>query len=306
VADLGAAPGTHINVGDFKMHMQIQGTGTPTVVFEAALSGSSLDWHYVNQAVSSKTRTVAYDRAGHGWSTRSRNRREPEQIVEELKDGLTTAGIEPPYILVGHSLGAMHTRLYARKYPDDVIGMVLLDPAHIEMFARLPEPIGQMHVMNRRVMRLYALMARFGAGGVLRGMTPKAISTLPAKVGQQIREMNGSADYWATVAQENRRSKKYTRRPSLIEDTIGDLPLTVLTAGASFDPGGLPPEFPIEEVNTTWRELQAEIAAISTDSEHEIIEGASHLTLLYEPHFAMQVANYVVEMVEGLRVRHTL
>ena len=112
------------------------GIGSPTVVFEAGLGNGKRTWGAVFNAVSAVTRAVAYDRAGYGQSESSDQSRDGLQIVLELRAMLATEGIAPPYVLVGHSLGGTIMKLYAKTYPDDVAGVVLVDARHAEFTQR--------------------------------------------------------------------------------------------------------------------------------------------------------------------------
>jgi pimeloyl-ACP methyl ester carboxylesterase len=121
------APGQLIDVGGYRLHIQCVGTGSPTVVLDAGLGGSSLDWNLVQSELGSTTRVCAYDRAGMGWSDPSPQPRTPREIADELHTLLTNAGIAGPYVLVGHSLGGKNVRLFTIAHPDQVAAMVLVD-----------------------------------------------------------------------------------------------------------------------------------------------------------------------------------
>ena len=112
------------------------GRGTPTVVFEAGLGHGKRTWGPVFGAISAVTRAVAYDRAGYGQSERSSISRDGLQIVLELRALLKTERIPPPYVLVGHSLGGTYMKLFARMFPGEVVGMVLVDARHAEFTQR--------------------------------------------------------------------------------------------------------------------------------------------------------------------------
>src|SRR5690349_15455065 len=99
------APGQLVDVGGYRLHIQCVGTGSPTVVLDAGLGGSSLDWSLVQAAIGQTTRVCAYDRAGMGWSESGPAPRTPAQIAGELHTLLGNAGIAGPYVLVAHSLG---------------------------------------------------------------------------------------------------------------------------------------------------------------------------------------------------------
>jgi pimeloyl-ACP methyl ester carboxylesterase len=72
--------------------------------------------------------TVAYDRCGLGWSSAPISERTPTQVAAELRATLLTAGIQPPYILVGHSFGGLVMQRFALDYPAETAGVLLLDP----------------------------------------------------------------------------------------------------------------------------------------------------------------------------------
>src|SRR3712207_6165744 len=116
-----------VEVGGFRLHIQCIGTGSPTVVLDAGLSGSSLDWNLVQPELGRTTRVCAYDRAGMGWSDPGPQPRTPRQIAGELHTLLTNAGIAGPYVLVGHSLAGKNVRLFTIAHPEQVAGMVLVD-----------------------------------------------------------------------------------------------------------------------------------------------------------------------------------
>ncbi len=129
---LPPAPGGLIDVGGHRLHLHCQGVDGPPVVFDAALGASSLSWTYVLPEVAAFARACAFDRAGFGWSDAGPLPRTTGRIVEELRALLASAAVPPPYILVGHSFGGLTARLFLQRFPQDVAGLVLLDPAYPE------------------------------------------------------------------------------------------------------------------------------------------------------------------------------
>jgi pimeloyl-ACP methyl ester carboxylesterase len=120
-------PGRLVDIGGRHLHLQCVGAGGPTVVFESGHAGTSIDWALVQRQLGGAVRSCAYDRAGAGWSDAGPLPRTPERIVADLRALLIAAGEPSPYILVSHSLGERYVRLFAETYPDDVIGLVLVD-----------------------------------------------------------------------------------------------------------------------------------------------------------------------------------
>src|SRR5215212_6780677 len=106
-------PGEMVDVGGYSLHINCTGQGSPTVVLDSGLGDFSADWVRVQRQVSSTTRVCAYDRAGIGWSEMGPDPRNARQITGELHTLLGKAGIEGPYVLVGHSLGGISMLTYA-------------------------------------------------------------------------------------------------------------------------------------------------------------------------------------------------
>lgn len=102
--------------------------GDATVVFENGAGAPLEMWGKVQPDVSQFARTVSYDRAGIGLSDEGPRPRDGRHIAVDLRRALLTAGIAPPYILVGASFGGPYVRIFAGMYPDDVAGIVLVDP----------------------------------------------------------------------------------------------------------------------------------------------------------------------------------
>lgn len=124
---------SHVDAGGQTLRMLLAGSGDPTVVFEAG-AGSSLEtWTRVQPEVSKFAGTISYDRAGNGLSKRGATPRDGRRIATELHTALHNAHASPPYVLVGHSLGGPYIRVFAGMFPDEVAGMVLVDPTQEEL-----------------------------------------------------------------------------------------------------------------------------------------------------------------------------
>jgi pimeloyl-ACP methyl ester carboxylesterase len=147
-------PFTRVEVDGRAIRLQVTGTGEPTVVFENGHGAPLETWGKVQPAVSAFARTVAYDRKlddGHA-------------AAAELREALRRANVSPPFVLVGHSRGGLHARIFAGMYPGEVAGMVLVDPTHVEE-ARSAWPV---------------LAAQAGASAVPAGIPVTLISAMGA------------------------------------------------------------------------------------------------------------------------------
>ena len=122
-------PGSLIDVGGHQLHIYCTGEGAPAVVLEASASGMSAAWGLVQPEVARVTQVCSYDRAGLGWSEAGDRPYDPGRVPDELHALLRAAGVPPPYVLSGHSLGASFMRGFASRYAGEVAGLVEIDPA---------------------------------------------------------------------------------------------------------------------------------------------------------------------------------
>ena len=159
--------GKLVNIGSHQLHIYPTGEGSPTVVFEAGGASWSLDWNLVQTEIAKFTRVCSYDRAGFGWSESGPNPRTSEQIVSELHALLTKAEIEKPYILVGASFGGHTVRLFSKKYPDEVAGIVLLDARHETINSKMPPAWKKLEMSGKRMYQFILLASRIGALNLL-------------------------------------------------------------------------------------------------------------------------------------------
>jgi pimeloyl-ACP methyl ester carboxylesterase len=120
-----------VDAGGHRLHMCVVGDSGPVVVLESGLPGG-LGYQDVRREVGKFARAVAYDRAGMGTSEPGPQPRDAKHVVEDLRTALRNAGLPPPYVLVGQSMGGAYIRVFAADHPDEVSGMVLVDPIHAE------------------------------------------------------------------------------------------------------------------------------------------------------------------------------
>jgi pimeloyl-ACP methyl ester carboxylesterase len=129
----------HLDIGGRVLHVVTSGHGSPAVILEAGSGCWSEHWRAVQEMAGEFTATYSYDRAGHGSSDLS----EPWTLdgwVADLEAWLAAGRVPPPYLLVGHSLGGHIVRVFTARHPAEVLGLVLVDARHEDMFPVLPQP----------------------------------------------------------------------------------------------------------------------------------------------------------------------
>jgi pimeloyl-ACP methyl ester carboxylesterase len=282
-------PGLLVNVDGHPMHLQGRGPDSsgPTVVLEAGMGSFSPNWYWVQQELALRIRSVAYDRAGLGWSRPSRRPRDAQTIAAELRDALREAGLEPPYVLAGHSFGGLPVRAFADLYPELTAGLVLVDASHPDQWVRWPTPHADriLEVSQR-------ILGGFGWFGLLRALhLARGISAgLPARQAAELRAGAALPGFAATEAAQI-RSWSVSRQQLNAAAPLGDLPLAVLAV--SEQPVG-------GELLTA---LQRELAGLTENASFEIVQGASHESVISNREHAQVVANTIEAVVQAARDR---
>ncbi len=195
-----------VDAGGHRLHMLIVGDTGPTVVLESG-GGGGIGWEQVRQEVGRYARVVTYDRAGVGASEPGPQPRTGRQIAVELHTALGNADLSPPYILVGHSMGGPYVRIFAATYPDEVAGLVLVDPTQINAYESMEEIQSWFYEhcpQDWDTVNAYC------------HQTPKALSSLVWMRGLEVKRM---AEFLETVAEPKRSALRREWLATLAESS---------------------------------------------------------------------------------------
>lgn len=284
--------GELIDVGGYRLHLVCLGQGTPTVILDALGDGTSAQWGWVQPQVAPTTRVCAYDRAGRGWSEAGPAPRDGKTIAQELHTLLANAGIEGPKVYVGHSYGGLIARIYSDLYPEDVAGVVLVDPGLPELRTdRMPAETLAHNASDRDFMQIAPWLARLGIFRLV-----GSPSTLPEPQRSYAQMFYGSNELWDSLLAEA-QALPLTDAQVAASGALGDRPLLIL-AGTT---GWVDPNAPTDEARRIYNSLQQELLPLSTNSVFREIDGASHASLVMEEKYANVVAAGIVEVVEAVR-----
>jgi pimeloyl-ACP methyl ester carboxylesterase len=285
-ANTFAMPGQLVDVGGHRLHLSCTGSGSPTVVLEpgAGAMSSSLGW--VTPAVARETRVCVYDRAGHGWSDSADTPQDGAQIATDLHALLHAADVPGPYVLAGHSFGGLYALTFAARYPDEVAGLVLVDstaPAPLPSAATAsPRDAGSYDVMGR-VSGLASITARVG---LVRLYELLVGDGLPPQSHDEVSARSATAGNLRSTIDEYVQAGASAENAAALRD-FGARPLLVLTAGSGSAPG--------------WTEKQNALAALSTNSVHRTIDGATHLDLVEDEQKATATTRAIHDVLASLR-----
>ena len=289
------APGQLVDVGGYNMHINCTGEGGPTVILESGWVESSSTWLLIQPKIAKTTRVCSYDRAGYGWSDPSPHPRTANWMADELHTLLVNANVQGPYVLVGHSLGGMLVRVYAHTYPDEVVGMVLVDSLHEEQYDRLPGAKSSIPDQVRQF-RMLGLLSSTGFMALAPQMIPN--QGFPDEVFAQYKVVWATTGHLPAAAAEiNIMLESIAEVRALHITSFGDLPLSVLSAGLDFQI----PFLSEAENQQYWEEaraMQSELAALSAMSKQTIAEHSGHEIQFDQPDL---VINAILEMVDALR-----
>ena len=122
------APGAIVKTSRGTMHVRQMGCGGPPIIMEAGIAASSLNWSILQPQLAAFAATYSYDRPGFGWSAPSERECTLQEMSDDLHALVTALKITTPYVLVGHSFGALVLRAYAQRFPEELAGIILVDP----------------------------------------------------------------------------------------------------------------------------------------------------------------------------------
>ncbi|SPF07382.1 acetoin dehydrogenase E2 subunit dihydrolipoyllysine-residue acetyltransferase [Streptomyces sp. MA5143a] len=265
------------------VHVITRPGGGPTVLFENGLGYPATMWSWVQRGLPAQTASIAYDRPGIGWSPAQR-RSTALAYPESLRATARSVAAYAPFILVGHSVGGLLTRIFARHFPELVGGMVFVDSAHPAQYVRSP---GQAAALEQLRNDLDQMIVR----GRL-GMPPSWNSTMPLfQLPPDVAQITSKVTFQPRNLRAARRELDVAEREwSAHADELTALgrPVAVISAQQSLakDP--------------VMDELHQELADLSPVNRRVVVPGADHLTVLTHQPFAAHVTDAITWIINEL------
>ncbi|MGB3203377.1 MAG: alpha/beta hydrolase, partial [Crinalium sp.] len=273
-------PGQLIDVGGYKLHLYSIGEGSPTVIFDHTLG--SLGWsnYFVFTEIGKITRVVVCDRAGYGDSETSPKPRTSEEIVQELHTLLTKAEIPQPYVFVGDSFGGYTARLYAHKFPDQVVGMVLTHALHEDTVLNFPISIIMIKIVFLIGFKVTQISAKFGVVRLagLMGLFEffkKELRHFEEADLMRLKISFYSGKHWEAMFREVR---DITTSSEQIKNTgsLNNMPLVIVSVKHFLRRSLLTFFLPLKQVDEAWTKMQPELLKLSSNSKEIVAENSGH------------------------------
>ena len=268
--------GQSINIGGRSINILCSGKGKPAVILDSGAGEPGISWTPVQRELAKSTQTCWFDRAGEGWSDPGPFPRTSEAIARDEHDVFKAAGVQPPYVLVGHSFGGLNARVYNGLYPNEVAGMVLVDAAHEDEPSRAPKfMLG--HTLPRPLWRAnhFAAQAALHVGLIRLLLGSPSVPQNPS-TRQIVAALRQRPKSMAALAE-------YVTGPESYEEAhnapgLGDKPLIVLTAGRPWGSTGNPQ---IDREGAAYQkvwihEIQPKLAKLSTRGRQIIVTSSGH------------------------------
>jgi len=277
-----------VDVDGLQMRLDCRGSGNPTVVLETGAGMYSIAWLRIQDDVAKFTRVCSYDRAGLGWSDGVRETLPPERIAEMLHALLEKGGEKPPYLMVGHSLGGIYVRAFERLYPEDVVGMVLVDSSHENQNQLFPPEFVKVETMQAAAFQFCQATAPFGFVRAVKMMDAFTVA-FPVTEEEKVPLLAAMyrTGYCGAAAREAGMFNAYASQPNDLT-RLGDMPLIVLTSGydAQEKYDELPPYFQsqvtvevMQQEVDAWDAMQDELAGLSIRGKRINVESGHNIQL---------------------------
>jgi pimeloyl-ACP methyl ester carboxylesterase len=300
-------PGQLIDIGGRRINMHCAGSGSPTVILVAGIFSWSVVWYKTQPVIAQKTRVCAFDRAAYGFSDPAPRPQILSDVVDDLHTALKAGLIPGPYVLVGHSLGGIEVRVYAQRWPKEVVGMVLVDTSPAGEGLIDENQPGFDEAAGRESYTADMLYCAFlAAQGPLEPSRPEfndctSASALPSDTPAAFRRLWPrffTAHYFAHKV--SLMSSVYTHRyDSADHRRLGAMPLVVLSPETTWNTDTPAAARFSRSYQKVWIAMHEDLAHLSSRGVHRIVNGSGHHIQLDKPQAVIDAVDEVLRQLHS-------
>lgn len=261
-----SSPKEIVTSKDLSPNCHCEGNGNYTIVLEAGMGNWSLFYQPVFQELKKITKVCVIDRVGYAMDSVSSNPRDAKTIAFEIEKTLAENRITDSIILVGHSLGGLHVRMFQSLFPEKVKGMILLDAAHPKQFDRLPKAFQELQNQQAKSLDKVIKLAQKDYLKYSKGKIPTF--GVPDTLLNDYYVVTTKPEYYYSMKMEVLEFENSLKQVDNLKD-LGSLPLLVIGSNNSMEDIILPGKvknYPFDEHNKVWLELQKELSQLSSNS----------------------------------------
>ncbi len=291
-------PGELVDLGSHRMHISCGGSGAATVLLDSGAGGWSMHWFAIRPYLESHARVCAFDRSGLGWSEEGPGAYDGEAIARELHVLLEEAEVPRPLIYVGHSLGANIAQIYYGLFPEDVAGMVLIDPGRPE------DLLEDFEGTREEALAIDRCGWRCGLGSFATRVG--AVRFFNRNAGRRTLGEERQAEFHAGISRQSnlRTVLAYlaylpkTAYQNLAAEGFDDVLLTLLSSDDNRAPEGEETE---EDVRLWYQAVQRHLADLASQSTRGrgpiVVEGATHQSIVTDEQHVQPVVEEILRIV---------
>ncbi|MDF5711156.1 MAG: alpha/beta hydrolase [Nostoc sp. S4] len=296
-------PGQMFDVGGYCLHLYIAGEASPTIVLDHSLGG--IEGYLLVEELAKLRQVCIYDRAGYGWSNHSPHPRTSNQIVTELDTLLTKAGIKPPNILIGDSFGSYNVRLYAHRFPEKVIGMILTDGLHETEMLKMSF---QLQALKLFFISGFVMSILGSILGIIRLMRickvfevlKPELSKFPKHLLNSIKRSFCRPKHWITMSREM-LNLSASGREVRIANQFGNMPIVNIKANSFFKPSFWTLFIPLRGANQLRKQMHVELLKLSTNCTQLQATKSGHFIWVDQPDAIVDAVKIVLNQVDPSR-----
>jgi pimeloyl-ACP methyl ester carboxylesterase len=290
-------PGIFYTVDGRRMHIDCTGEGSPTVILESGIGDDWLIWQAVQPELSEVSRICSYDRFGLGWSEPSSGPRDAVGVAVQLHTLLSLAHIGGPLLLVGHSGGGLYIRAFAALYPNNVVGLVLVDATSTKLFQAIPQAVETTSQQRTRhhEARWRALKEAIGWTRLTGGCGPDVPPPLNRFAVLDAAEECRPTYETSSIGERDELQRSAEEVANLV--CCGRLPILIISQDPDRDQPGWGPQNMADR--RLWGDLQEQMKSLSPCSRRIIANSSGHHVMIDRPEVIVRNVKALLQHEKG-------